>query len=233
MNEAKTIAMLGAGTGAGATTALVALATRAAAAGRQVTVVDADPRGGGVDVAFGIETEAGVRWEDLLGSDGPFDPARLAERLPDRRGGPRVLSFGRQWPDLPGDLLDRAVSALREVSEVLLVDLGRSPAVTRTHDWDDVLLVARGTPCGLAAAGATAARLGSPPRLVVRGLAASRARDAAEALDLELAGCLPDDRHVAVDSERGVPAGSRARSAYVGECDRLLRDLLLPEVSAA
>ena len=43
MNDVMTIAVLGGGTGAGATTALVGLAVRAAAAGREVTVVDADP----------------------------------------------------------------------------------------------------------------------------------------------------------------------------------------------
>jgi hypothetical protein len=94
-------------------------------------------------------------------------------------------------------------------------------------------LVARGTPCGLAAAGATATRLERAPQLIVRGLPDPRARDAAEALGLELAGCLPEDRHLAGDSERGLPPGSRNRSAYAGACDRLLRDLLVPAEEAA
>lgn len=233
MDDVRTIAVLGGGTGAGATTALVALAMRATAAGREVAVIDADACGGGIDVALGIETEPGVRWEDLLGSDGPLDGRRLAERLPAHADGPHVLSFGRQWCALPDELLERAVAALAGVNELTLVDLGRDTSVMKTLRYDELLLVARGTPCGLAAAGATAQRLESPPRLIVRGLPEARARDAAEALALDLAGCLPEDRHLAGDSERGVPPGSRARSAYAGGCDRLLRDLLLPEVEAA
>ena len=227
-----TIAVLGGGTGAGATTALAALAMRATAAGREVVVIDADARGGGVDVAFGIETEPGVRWEDLLGSDGPLDGPRLAERLPAHWAGPLVLSFGRQWCTLPDDLLERAVSALAAVSELTLVDLGRDTA-TSTIGCHELLLIARGTPCGLAAAGATAQRLERPARLVVRGLPQPRAREAAEALGLDLAGCLPEDRHLAGDSDRGLPPGSRGRSAYADACDRLLRDLLLAPVEAA
>ncbi|WP_148043396.1 hypothetical protein [Flexivirga caeni] len=228
-----TIALLGGGTGAGATTALVALATRAHAAHRRVVVVDADACGGGIDVAFGIETVPGVRWEDLLGSDGPLDGERLLERLPSRDDGPQVLSFGRQWCELPAGLLDRAVTAVRPVCDLVLVDLGRAAAAMRTERYDHVLLVARGTPSGLAAAGATVQRLGARPMLVVRGLREAPALDVAGALRLDLAGCLPDDRHLAVDLERGVPAGSRARSAYAGACDRLLRDLVVAAEAAA
>lgn len=233
MDDLMTIAMLGGGTGAGATTALVALAVRAHAAGRRVVAVDADACGGGIDVAFGVESEPGVRWEDLLGSDGQLDGERLVARLPGRGDDLRVMSFGREWCELPPDLLERAVIALRDVTDLVLVDLGRAAASARTAGYDAVLLVARGTPCGLAAAGATAQRLEQRPRLVVRGLRGARAREVAQALDLELAGCLPTDRHVADDAERGVPAGSRSRSAYAGECDRLLRDLLVASRSLA
>jgi len=233
MNDVTTIALLGGGTGAGATTALVGLATRAAAAGRDVAVVDADPCGGGIDMAFGLETEQGVRWEDLLGSDGPLNGERLAERLPARADGPRVLSFGRQWCELRDELLGRAVSALSKVSDMVLVDLGRDLRTMRTADYDEVLLVSRGSPCGLAAAGATAQRIERPVLLLVRGMREPQARDAAEALGLELAGCLPEDRHLPGDSERGVPAGSRGRSSYAAECDRLLRELLVSRKAAA
>lgn len=228
-----TIAILGGGTGAGATTALVGLATRAAAAGRDVAVVDADACGGGIDVAFGLETEPGVRWEDLLGADGPLDGERLAQRLPARTRGPSVLSFGRQWCELPGELLECAVAALRDVSELVLIDLGRGTAAMHQVDVDELLLVSRGSPCGLAAAGATAQRLRRPARLLVRGMPESPARDAAEALGVELAGCLPEDRHLSGDSERGVPAGSRGRSSYAGACDLLLRALLVTGTVAA
>ncbi|MBB2893044.1 hypothetical protein [Flexivirga oryzae] len=233
MNDVMTIAVLGGGTGAGATTALVGLAVRAAAAGREVTVVDADPCGGGIDVAFGLETEPGVRWEDLLGSDGPLDGERLTQRLPARSGGPKVLSFGRQWCDLPADLLEHAMSALRQVSELVLVDLGRDLRTARTAEYDEVLLVSRGSPCGLAAAGATAQRLGRPALLLVRGMREQQAVDAAQALGLECAGCLPEDRHLSGDCERGLPAGSRGRSSYAGACDRLLRELLVSRRAAA
>lgn len=234
MNDVRTIAVLGAGTGAGATTLVVALACRAHAAARRVAAIDADPCGGGLDIAFGIETEPGIRWEDLLGSDGPLDGARLVERLPACDDGPAVVSFGRQWCTVDAELLERTLRGIRQVHELVLVDVGRhdlSPAALA--DYDDVLLVARGTASGLAAAGATAQRIRRVPRLVVRGGNRAAAGEAAAALGLHLAALLPTDRRLALDAERGVPAGARARSAYVGECDTLLRDLLLPDEAAA
>lgn len=234
MNDVRTIAVLGGGTGAGATTLLVALAVRAHAAGRRVTAVDADPCGGGLDVAFGAETEPGVRWEDLLGSDGPLDGERLVERLPAADDRPSVLSFGRQWCTVPDELLDRTLGGLRAARDLLLVDVGRhlvTPAAV--IDYDELILVARGTAAGLAAAGATAQRVERVPHLVVRGAGQAAASEAADALGMELAAVLPTDRRLAVDAERGVPAGARPRSAYVGQCDRLLRDLLLSDAAAA
>ncbi|GGB26620.1 hypothetical protein GCM10011492_16090 [Flexivirga endophytica] len=234
MTEAKTVAVIGGGTGAGATTLLVALAMRAQAAGRRVCAVDADPCGGGLDVAFGIETGPGVRWEDLLGSDGPLDGARLAERLPGRDTRPGVLSFGRQWCTVPDELFDRTLEGLRDAHDLVLIDVGRHRATRATvAGHDELVLVARGTASGLAAAGATAQRIERLPSLVVRGAGAPSAREAAAALGMQLAAVLPTDRRLAIDAERGVPAGSRARSAYVGECDTLLRDLLLGEDVAA
>ena len=55
----------------------------------------------------------------------------------------------------------------------------------------------------------------------------------AQALGLECAGCLPEDRHLSGDCERGLPAGSRGRSSYAGACDRLLRELLVSRRAAA
>lgn len=234
MNDVRTVAVVGGGTGAGATTLLVALAVRAHAAGRRVAAVDADPCGGGLDIAFGIETEPGVRWGDLLGSDGPLDGDRLVERLPGNDDGPRVLSFGRQWRIVPGELLDRALSGLRAVHDLLLVDVGRHLATPQTvAAYDELVLLARGTAAGVAAAGATAQRIERSPQLVVRGVGRAAAREAADALGMQLAAVLPTDRRLSIDAERGVPAGSRSRSAYVGECDRLLRHLLLPSDAAA
>jgi secretion/DNA translocation related CpaE-like protein len=234
MNDVRTVAVLGGGTGAGATTLLVALATRAHAAGRQVGAVDADPCGGGLEVAFGLEAEPGVRWEDLLGSDGPLDGERLVDRLPSAGEGPSVLSFGRQWCTVTDELLDRALDGFRAVHDLLFLDVGRHLLTPEAvAGYDDLILVARGTAAGLAAAGATTQRIERLPRLVVRGAGQAAARDAADALGMDLAAVLPTERRLAADAERGLPAGSRSRSAYVGECDRLLRDLLLPGAAAA
>ena len=61
-------------------------------------------------------------------------------------------------------------------------------------------------------------------RTLTRGALAERPRDMWRYAEL-----LP----LAADAERGIPPGSRGRSAYVGACDVLLRDLLLPEEVAA
>ncbi|NNG38029.1 hypothetical protein HJ588_01895 [Flexivirga sp. ID2601S] len=231
-----TVAVVGGGCGAGATTLACGLAVRAHAARRTVVAVDADPAGGGLDVALGIETEQGVRWPELQGAAGALDGARLIERLPADRDGLAVLSHGRQWRPMPGALTAGALDALAEVSELVVVDVGRSLPEEQLAEVLDrcraVLLVARGTATGLAAAGATVDRLGVPVQLVVRDLPARLSAEVGQSLGVPVVTAIASDRRLEADAARGVPPGARERSDFAGRCDEILRDLLIGRAAA-
>lgn len=148
------IGIVGGGTGAGSSVLVAGCATRAQAAGLRVAAIDADPYGGGLDIVFGIETEPGIRWEHLAGASGRLDGARLTERLPATESGVVVLSHGRLWQAVEPTILRTAATALRECVDLLLVDVGRATATDNVVQLcDGLVMVARGTAQGLAAAG--------------------------------------------------------------------------------
>ena len=225
---AVTAVVTGAGGGAGASTLLAGLGTRAAAAGHRVVAVDLDPGGGGLDVTFGLEAEAGLRWQDLMGADGELDGASLVDELP-ARDGLAVLSHDRSLHEPTPDLVRRCLRALRPCADLVLLDLaaGGAPPV-----FDGpVLLVTRGTVRGVAAAGAAARRLtgeGAQVQLVLRDAPPRTAAEIVEALGVPLAADLRSDRSLGTDTERGLAPGRRGRTHLARACDRLLEDLLVP-----
>ncbi|WP_265443176.1 hypothetical protein [Flexivirga meconopsidis] len=236
LSAGMTVAVVSGGGGAGGTTLTCGLAVRAHAARRSVAAVDADPAGGGLDVAFGLETESGARWRQLQGASGALDGGRLLGRLPQRADGPAVLSHGRQWHPVADELMVRAIDGLAAVTELVIVDVGRAlqdeamRALLRR--CDAVILAARGTACGLAAAGATADRLGVSAQLVVRDLPAGLVAEVAASLGLPVAAVIASDRHLSADATRGLPPGSRERSEFTARCDEILRDLLTSAAAA-
>lgn len=115
-----------------------------------VLLVDGQPGTGGLDVVVDLESAPGVRWRALRGVGGEVDGVRLLGALPSRDG-VAVLSHGR------GD----AGNVTPEVSAATLKVLAHHvqwqirttmPPVTQGLDVDDVLLLVRGTVCGMAAA---------------------------------------------------------------------------------
>ena len=80
--------------GAGASTASVWLANAAAREGVRVLLVDADPWGGGLELALAAEETPGLRWPDLADASGTIDPRQLADSLP-LAGGFPFLSWPR------------------------------------------------------------------------------------------------------------------------------------------
>ena len=65
--SARTVAVVGGRGGAGATSRACALAVTAAEQGLVTLLLDADPLGGGVDLAVGFEDVPGLRWPDIGG----------------------------------------------------------------------------------------------------------------------------------------------------------------------
>lgn len=142
--RAFTIAVTGAAGGAGTSVLAAAVARHLARGSQPVTLIDADPVSGGVDLLYGIEDAPGMRWPDLLLTDsGGIDPGDLRSALPTTSDRIAVLSAARSTIDDPFVLSDAAVTrivdALAPAPGWTIVDLpaGRTLAAADLH----VLLV--------------------------------------------------------------------------------------------
>lgn len=227
--------------GAGASVLACGLARCSARAGVECVLVDADPLGGGIDLALGAEELAGMRWDDLSSVRGRLQPGMLAGLLP-QVDGVRVLSFARhadQATDVPPDAMRAVLTSARAQAEVVIVDLprqfgpqdGDAAAVARGV-CDVVFLVVPAHVRAAAAGVAVLARLNASVgdvRLVVRRIRGGLdPRAVADALAAPLAAVLPSDAAVAAALDRGEPADLNSRGPLSRTCSALLDDLQLP-----
>lgn len=88
------LAVVGAVGGCGTSTLAAALAVRASALGRAL-LVETDPRGTGIDLVLGAESQPGLRVEDVRAELGGPDPDALWEAVPLVGSGCRVLARAR------------------------------------------------------------------------------------------------------------------------------------------
>jgi len=149
------VGVTGGSGGAGATTLAAALGQVAAADGPTV-VLDVDPLGPGLDRVLGMEERAGVRWDELCQTTGRLGAGSFRESVP-RRDGLGVLTWyaGRRGSLQPFAVRE-VLSAARRGHETVVIDLPRSrePLLDEVvARCDVVLVVARPTVLGLAAAG--------------------------------------------------------------------------------
>lgn len=153
------IGVVGGAGGVGATTLACALAQVGAWSGPAL-VLDTDQLGPGVDQLLGLESVAGVRWDDLSGSAGRLGSRSLREAVPSRAGlGVLTWRGARADPPEPA-LLREALSAARRGHELVVVDLARhggERTVELAARCDRLLVV---TPATVAGAAATARLLG-------------------------------------------------------------------------
>lgn len=204
--------------GAGATTAAIWLAQAAAGAGERVLLIDADPQGGGLELALAAEDVPGLRWPDLAEASGSIDPDQLYAALPEA-GGFSFLS----WPGTrqrPGGVDPAAVSgvldAARRGYELVLLDIGRGRDILRAFAWecDRIFLV---LPAQLRAAVASARLVPELPpvdtSLVVRANhgAALDIQLISDAVGLPARAIMPEIRGTAAATEQGrlLDAGRR------------------------
>lgn len=133
---------------------------------RPVVLIDGQPGTGGLDVVLDLEHRAGARWAALRGAGGDVDGVRLLAALPERDG-VRVLSHGRgAGARLDGDVVLATGRAL-EANSSWRVSTVRPDVLPARGDHDLLVVLVRGTVCGLAAtqqlmdglAGATPAAL--------------------------------------------------------------------------
>lgn len=228
------VAVVGGRGGAGATTLACALAVTAARSGRAALLVDGDPLGGGIDLVFGGELDAGVRWRDLTGTRGRVPAAVLAEALP-RMGGLSVLSWDRGDPQaVPPQAVESVLAAGRRAHDLVVVDLPRAVDDTSRSVLaaaTTVVLVVPAEVRAAAAASRVAAAVGvlcRDLRVVTRGPspAGLSGEQVARALGLPLLGELRPEPGLALALERGEPPARRGRTPLAHLCGRLLDELV-------
>ena len=234
------VAVVGGRGGAGATTLASALAVTASRSGRTTLLVDGDPLGGGIDLVFGGEHDAGVRWRDLVATRGRVPAAVLAGALP-RMNDLAVLSWDRgDARAVPVEAVEAVLSAGRRAHDLVVVDLPRSVddasrAVLAAAST--VVLVVPNEVRAAAAASRVVAAVGMlcrDLRVVTRGPSPSglTGEQVAGALGLPLLGDLRPEPGIDLALERGEPPARRGRTPLSALCGRLL-DEVLPAVSRA
>ena len=228
----RTIGVLGASGGVGASTLAAALAWRAGRHGEAV-LVDGHLGGGGIDVTAGVEHLPGLRWGDLADLRGAAGAVR--DELPEDRG-VRVLAAGRGAAPQRRPVPDRSVLDVVDalaLAGTLVLDLPRDGSLRErlVERCSLVLVVAALHVRGLADADAavealldlTEAPTAAEVALVTRG---PRARaELAEVVEQHLGiphlAHLADEDRVARAAERGEWPGER--HTRLGEtADRLL-----------
>lgn len=226
------VGVVGGRGGAGVSTLCAAVAVRAAATGRRVILVDADPLAGGLDLVLGCEAEEGLRWADVAVTRGQVSADALRSALP-RASGVSVLSWDRSPPvSAAPNVVHSLVTAARRGSDLVVVDLPRrldGVASEALSACDMVLLLCPADVRAAAGAGQLLAALRSlcaDIRLVVRpGPGTDVSPDSlADHLGVPLLGSWPTRRSLERTVNEGLgplPRGSLARA-----CDALLAGLL-------
>lgn len=238
--RARTVGVLGARGGAGASTLAAALARAAVSAGVCSALVDLDAAGGGLDRLLGIEHEPGPRWADLRAERAGFPAEALCHALPrwhavrvlsgDLRGGARPVD-----PGVPG-----ALRALRSEHDLVVLDLPRAgwwraddgawAGLLEPSGFDVLLLVATCDVRSAAAAAVVADALpGVDVRLAVRGPAPGglHPEEVAEAAGLPLAATMRPERGGAAAAERGEAPGDHRRGVVARTAVQLVADLAI------
>ncbi|MHA3019012.1 septum site-determining protein Ssd [Mycobacterium sp. BMJ-28] len=227
------VAVLGGAGGAGASLLAAAIAQTA---GRSL-LIDADPWGGGLDLAMGSEDEPGLRWPDLTLRDGRLSYDALRDALPNRRG-VTVLSGGRAGTEIAAGPLASVIDAGRHAGVTVVCDVPRQAnSVTETalRAADLVVLI---TPADVrstaaaAVAGGWAGTVNPNVGLVVRGPSPGglRAGDVARTVGVPLLASMRPQPGLAGALERG-GLRVRARSPLAVAAARVLAVLQQPRVA--
>jgi secretion/DNA translocation related CpaE-like protein len=226
------VGVIGARGGAGATSLSVALSLAAGRTSRRTLLVDADPYGGGIDLALGAECVSGSRWADLA-SDGPLSVESLVSSLP-RCGEVTVLAWSRESPPaIPAPVVSSVLATARRGSDLVVVDLPRcfGEASLVALDAADVVLEVCPAEFRAAVAGHRIAEtVGSyveDVRLVVRGPAPTglTAEEVAAAVGLPLFGWLDPEPELERLLDEGEPPGRSGRGPLAAFCSDLLAGL--------
>lgn len=213
-NAGKVLAVLGARGGAGASVFAVSVSLTALRTGDNSLLIDCDPRGGGLDVVLGAETEEGLRWPDMQLSAGRVAASSLHMALPTRRKGNArltLLSGARKGEGPAPDAVAAVIEAGRRTGEVVVCDVPRQldAAAWAAVDRSDLAVIV--TPAEVRAC-ITAKQLadelrarGTSPQLVVRGPSPGglKTTEIAAAVGIPLLATMRPEPQLAQSLERG------------------------------
>jgi secretion/DNA translocation related CpaE-like protein len=236
--DARVIAVVGCGGGAGASTFAATVALAAASRSSRVLLVDGDPLGGGLDVLLGIEDAVGIRWPDLAEARGRLSTTTLNQSLP-HVSGVSVLSAARTGPAaIDVNVLDAVLDAGVRGYDLVIVDTARQfDAATELTlaRADQTVIVAATRVRATAAAARLAAELA--PRcaslgVVIRTEAGGVHDDAVKvALGIPVIGQIPSVKSVPSRADEGEPPS--LRDSYGRACVEALASMLSPRSHAA
>jgi secretion/DNA translocation related CpaE-like protein len=233
------VAVIGGRGGAGASVFAAALA-QTAAEETDALLVDVDPWSGGIDLLLGLESDAGLRWPDLMLQGGRLNYAALRDALPRHRG-LCVLSSGRRGADVDAAPLGAIVDAGSRGGAVVVCDVPRrstAAAETALESADLAIVVVPADVRSCAAAEGVArwvSTVNPNAGVVVRGPAPGglRSADVAEIVGLPLLAAMRPQTGIAETLERG-GLRLRRRAPLVGAARRVMAVLRQhPVVSAA
>ncbi len=215
--EACLVTVVGAVGGAGASTFATLLGLAGAGRGLEPLVVDADPDGGGIDLALGAERADGARWQDLDPAGGPWGAAALRQALP-TSGGTSFLTWARDRPAGEVPSLRDVVSTAVRGFDLVVVDLPRHRVGPETETLGVSVLTVLVTPDDVRSVAAARRVAGDLEHAVTdlvvvavrRGPGVGRA-GVGEVLRRPVTGIIRPSRRVRAALERGDgPWGSRS-----------------------
>ena len=233
-SAAPVLAVVGARGGAGASTLAVALAVTAARRDLEVTLLDVDPLGGGLDLVLGAESARGLRWSDLRNAPGRLPPG-IVRATATRAAGVSLVGWERSAPAaVSPQTVGAVLRCAAEGGDLVVADLPRH--------LDDVARVVLGAarrvlvvvPAEVRAA-ASAARVvallepyAADVALVVRGPAPTglAPEAVADSLGLPLVGELRAEPGLAVALDRGDVPPIRPRGPLATLAARLVASAL-------
>ncbi len=204
--------------GAGSSSLAVGVVAAATELGNDVTAIDLDPLGTGIELMLGEDYPSGLSWTDLANTRGRLRGDTVRASLPEISGA-RVLGWGNVEPQQlsPGSA-GAAIDGLARSCDLVVVDLPRGLGETAAEVLCRCALVVLSCPRTSVSIAATSRLLSlgqlsnQPVKLVTRGPspAGISAHDAAETLDLPLLCDVPADPGVLRRIERGsLPIGRR------------------------
>ncbi len=229
-----TVAVSAGSGGAGASTLASALALTSASVGLRTLLIDADPLGGGIELAVGCEDRSGLRWPEVAATEGRVSAAAFRAALPSV-GSLAVLSYDRTGSSATDPrVMQEMLGAAQRGSELVVVDMPRrlDEAATEAALCTDVfLLVATSEVRGVACAQRVLAllrELCADIRVLVRELPGSdlSPQSVAETLQLPLACAIPTRRAVARSVNDGL--GPLSRRGLERVCRQVLDDVGIP-----